>query len=386
MIIEREVFKKIEPFVKSKEAIVITGMRRTGKTTTLNYFYNKINSGNKLFLDLENPINRMYFEKANYEEIKSNLEFMGLDFNKKAYVFLDEIQFIPSIPSIAKYFIDHYGVKFFMTGSASFYLKNLFSESLSGRKYIFEIYPLNFREFLKFKNISFSFGKKITREQFLTLKPLYEEYMNFGGFPEVVLKKSLEEKLMALRDIFASFFNLEIVNFGDFRRNDVIKNLLLLLMERTGSMVDMQRLSKELGVSRPTLYEYISFLEGVYFIKRIRPLSRGKGTEIRKRPKIYICDTGFINTFVKIDKGRIFENSIFQILNQKGELNFYRKKSGAEIDFILDKEYAYEVKLSGDAGDFKKLKTLAAHLSIKNFKVITLKYTQEEGFIYPFQL
>lgn len=386
MIIERDIFKGIEPFIKSPQAIVITGMRRTGKTTTLKYFYEKIKEDNKIYLDLENPLNRRLFDKKDYEEIVKNLEFLGLDFNKKPYIFLDEIQLLSSIPSVVKYMIDHYHVKFFLTGSASFYLKNLFSESLSGRKYIFEIYPLNFKEFLRFKGYKISIPERITEEMYLKLKTLYEEYMESGGFPEVVLKETKKEKIMTLEDIFTSFFTMEVENFADFRRNDAMRDLIFLLMERTGSKLDVQRISKEIKLSRPTVYEYISFLEGVYFINRIKPISKGKNTEIRKSPKLYICDTGILNRYVKIDRGRLFENSIFQILRDKGELNYYQKKSGVEIDFILNKKYAYEVKLSPYPGDIAKLEKTSKSLNLKTWQIITLGYIKDKNFIYPFQL
>ena len=152
MIFPRTVFKEIKQYLQSPEAVILTGMRRTGKTTILNSIHEKIHSKNRLFLDLENPLNRKYFEEENYEKIKSTLEFLGIDFKKQAYIFLDEIHYIKKLPSIVKYFIDHYKVKFFLTGSASFYLKNLFTESLAGRKIIFEVFPLTFREFLLFTN------------------------------------------------------------------------------------------------------------------------------------------------------------------------------------------------------------------------------------------
>jgi predicted AAA+ superfamily ATPase len=152
MIKPRTILDRIKPYYDSPEAIIITGMRRTGKTTLLELIYSQIESSNKLILDLENPINRKYFEEPNYERIKSSFMFLGLDFTQRAHIFLDEIQFVKSLPSVVKYFIDHYRVKFFLTGSASFYLKNLFTESLSGRKYLFELFPLTFREFLSFKD------------------------------------------------------------------------------------------------------------------------------------------------------------------------------------------------------------------------------------------
>ena len=143
MIIKRKLFSVIEKHLEAKPAIVVTGMRRVGKTTLLRYFFEKINSSNKLFLDLEDPLNRSIFEKDNYQAVKTAFERRGVDFSEKGYLFLDEIQFTPNLPSVVKYFYDHYQIKFFLTGSASFYLRNLFGESLAGRKYLF-LLPLPF--------------------------------------------------------------------------------------------------------------------------------------------------------------------------------------------------------------------------------------------------
>ena len=108
---------------------------------------------------------------------------------------------------------------------------------------------------------------------------------------------------------------------------------MLLLMQRTGSQLDIRKLSSELGIARQTLNDYIAFLESTYFIKTIRPFSKGKDGELRKMPKVYICDTGLANHFARLDAGALFENSIFQNLRLQGELNYYQKKSGVDMVF-----------------------------------------------------
>src|SRR4030042_451962 len=160
------------------------------------------------------------------DKVKPSLEVLGIDFTRKAHIFLDEIQFVRTLPSVVKYLIDHYQAKFFLTGSASFYLKNLFSESLSGRKYIFELFPLTFREFLDFKDSALKIPENpqdITRPVFESISPLYGEYLRFGGFPGVVLKTSAAEKAMALDHMFTSFFQWEVLQLGDFRKNAMIR-------------------------------------------------------------------------------------------------------------------------------------------------------------------
>jgi len=389
MIIERDLYLKIKPYLKSPEAIIVTGMRRVGKTTLLRYIFESIDSDNKLMLDLENPIVQKYFEEEDYERIKLNLEIVGVNFSKKAYVFLDEIQYVKTLPNIVKYLHDHYEVKFFLTGSSSFYLKKIFTESLAGRKYIFELYPFSFTEFLKLKNKKMTVPKKdvrISENIVNSFSTLYEEYLLFGGFPGVVAKESFEEKKMALEEIFSSYFQLEIANLGEFRNLNVVRDLILLLMESVGAKLDIQKLSRILGVSRSTIYEYVSFLEGTYFVKLIKPFTKNKDVEIRNAPKIYFCDSGLLNNLTKINEGALFENNIFQNLRLKGELNYYQKKSGVEIDFILNEEEAIEVKIKPTRQDLQRLNRISKELDIKKAYVVSKKYSTLEGAKYGFML
>ncbi len=389
MIIQRDIYTNIEPYLDSPEAIVVTGMRRTGKTTLLKFIYKKINSENKLFIDLENPLNQKYFEEEDYEKIKFNFEVKGLNFSQKAYVFLDEIQFVKNMPQVVKYLFDHYKIKFFLTGSSSFYLKNLFSESLVGRKYIFELFPLNFKEFLllkKEKLVIPAKNQKISKTIFNTFSKLYEEYIKFGGFPGVVAKKDFSEKKMALDDVFSSYFQLEVIQLGDYKKTSVMRDLMLLLMQRIGSKLDIQKIASELGVSRPTIYDYLAFLEGTYFIKLINPYSKSKDTEIRGSEKVYLCDSGLANNSAQISEGALFENNVFQLLRPRGEINYYQKKSGAEIDFILDKKESFEVKIQPYEQDLKKLKRISKELKIKKTQLVSKNYTDLESISYGFNL
>ena len=389
MYYARTIVDEIDPYVNSPEAVILTGMRRTGKTTILRKIFDRPDIENKLFLDLENPLNRRYFENENYERIKNDLGILGVDFKARPHIFLDEIQFVPALPSVVKYFIDHYNAKFFLTGSASFYLKNLFTESLAGRKVIFEVFPLTFREFLVFKGAGFSLpagGETISKAVFDTISPFYDEYIQYGGFPGVVLKSGGKEKEKALEDVFTSFFQLEVLQLGHFRRNGIVRDLMLLLMQSTGSNIDIRKLSRDLNISRPSVYEYLSFLEQTYFITTIRPFSSGRAVEIRKMPKVYVCDVGLANRFAGLDPGNLFENAVFQDLRVRGKLNYYRKKSGAEIDFILDGKYAYEVKTTPSLSQVNKLRTAAEELGMERYAVISRNYSELENVVFGLML
>lgn len=386
---KRELFDEIAPYLETPEVIVITGMRQVGKTTLLTYIYEQIASENKLFLDLENPFNRKYFEEENYEKIKFNLESLGANFGKKAFIFLDEIQLIKNIPSIVKYLYDHYQIKFFLTGSASFYLKNLFSESLVGRKFIFELFPLSFKEFLVFKDSKFKLPEKLKNVSKITFElflPLYEEYLSWGTFPGVVLKSSKKAKEKALDDVFSSYFQKEIVQLGDFKDVKLIRDFILLLAQRVGSKLDISKIASELSVSRPTIYEYLAFLEETYFIKTIRPFSKSRDVEIKSAPKIYFCDSGLLGRIARLDEGRIFENAIFNILQRRGDVNYYQRKTGVEVDFILNKNTAFEVKLRATQQDLKRLERIASQLKLANYFLIAKNYSLLENVLYGFSL
>lgn len=136
MIYTRKLYNKLAKFVSTPDIIVLTGMRRVGKTTLCRTIFDEIQSDNKVFLDLENPIVQKTFEEKNYDNILGNLKEFGIRGKEKAYVFLDEIQAMPEIPKVVKYLYDHYNLKFFLTVSSGYYLKNLFSESLAGRKFV----------------------------------------------------------------------------------------------------------------------------------------------------------------------------------------------------------------------------------------------------------
>ncbi len=189
----RNIQTELENEINSKEIIVLTGMRRTGKTTLLRMIFNSIPSINKVFLDLENILEQKVFDEIDYNNILRNLSAYSINQNSKAFIFIDEIQLFPEIVKPIKYLYDHYNIKFFITGSSSFYLKNLFPESLAGRKIIFNLFPLKFQEFLKFKNIDVDYSQKFEEKdknkniiKHEKLSKLVDEYIQYGGFPQVV--------------------------------------------------------------------------------------------------------------------------------------------------------------------------------------------------------
>ena len=132
--IERSLFPSLKNALSDQRIIVITGMRRVGKTTTLRWLLDQVPSTNKIFLDLERLDQRAVFQESNYDLVLNYFRDLGLDPNQPLTAALDEIQYAPNLPSVVKYLYDHHGIKFLLTGSSSYYLKHFFSESMAGRK------------------------------------------------------------------------------------------------------------------------------------------------------------------------------------------------------------------------------------------------------------
>ena len=239
---KRTLFSELESAMNIRQILTITGMRRVGKTTTLKYLLGKVRSSNKLYVDLERIEYRILFKSSNYENIVQGLKYEGLDFSRKAWIAIDEIQLLPEITSIIKYIYDTYDVKFIVTGSSSFYLKNHFTESLAGRKRVFELFPLSFYEFLRFRGYSGTLPDKpfLPYNQLLTakLQSYYLEYLEYGGFPEVALSDNPSGKIDLLKDIVNSYLQIDIKFLADFSKVDEIYRIITLLTSRVGSKTD----------------------------------------------------------------------------------------------------------------------------------------------------
>jgi predicted AAA+ superfamily ATPase len=394
MLFRRAILSDLESHVSTPDIVVVTGMRRSGKTTLLRMIFDKLESDNKVFIDLENPIDRMAFEEKDYNNIWANLRAHGLASDRRACFFLDEIQAAPAVVSAVKYLHDHYDAKFFLTGSSSFYLKNLFPESLAGRKIVFELRPLDFREFLVFKQVEKEFFEDFSRKDaeknavvFEKTVKLFEEYLEFGGFPQVVLTPDHGRKKAQLGDIFKSYFEKDVEGLADFRRIERFRDLMLLLLQRTGSKVDVSKLASEVGVSRPTAQSYIAFLRGTYFIDLLPPHARNRDREVSGARKVYLCDTGFVRHFGRVDEGRLFENAVFLNLRKYGEVRYYQKRSGREIDFVLPgKGIGVEVKNTGSERDYRALVAAGRSIGLKEHFVVTRRFRPDRGFVPALEL
>jgi len=374
----RNIFSAISKHLREKPATVITGMRRVGKSTLLKALLDKTPGNNKVYLDLERIENRHLFRQSTYQEMELFLAARGIDVKSKCTIALDEIQLMPDIVSVIKYWYDTYRVKFLITGSSSFYLKNRFSESLAGRKQIFELYPLSFDEFLRFKEVDekrfmpFSFCS-YSEGFYNEVGALYQEYIRYGGFPEVALINKLTSKKAMLLDILNSYIDLDVKLLADFTLNDDLYKLIRLMASRTGSKLDVSKLASVAGINRNKVADYLNLFEQTYFLVRVAPYSNNRDKEISQQPKYYFSDSGIFNLLEAQEKGKIFENAaINQFLRLDHRINYYQRKSGQEIDLIWKTNTAIEIKTTATPGDLRVLSARTKSIGFKNKILIGL--------------
>jgi predicted AAA+ superfamily ATPase len=383
---ERDIYPDLLDHSKKKQVTVITGMRRVGKSTAVKYILQKIDHSNYLYLDCERIEIRVLFNGPNYEDIRSELELMGLDLSKPAIIALDEIQLVENLPSVIKYLYDTYNIKFIVTGSSSYYMKNQFSESLAGRKRIFEMYPLSFKEFLNFKDAGLPNLEKYAWQPFSKtwynkFKDLYAEYIRFGGFPEVVLEEKQNDKIELLKDIVNSYIELDVKLLSDYSISEDLYKLIKVLAARTGNKVDYSKISSITGVNRQKIATYIQLLEYTYFIYQATPFTKNIDKEISQQTKLYFADTGILNILAEgqLSSGQVFENAIAVQLKSQGTIQYYQKKTGQEIDFIFNANTAFEVKETPTQQHRQTIEQRALAIDINSYFVVG-RHLSNSGF------
>ena len=263
---------------------------------------------------MEKAENRLLLNQPHYGDIETGLRTLGLDLDQPAVPALDEVQLVANVPSVVKYLYDTHGVKFILTGSSSYYLKNHFTESLAGRKRIFELYPLDFGKYLAFR------GYKPTHYQLLARQPInttayalfrddYEQFVRFDGFPEVVQAETENDKRAYLKDIVNAYVELDIKLLSDFSVSDDLYRLCQLLAVHTGSRLDTSKLGSIPGISRQKLTDYLNLFEYTYFTQRIPAFTTSKDQEISLQKKVYLADTGLLTVLRQVSSGQQFENA-----------------------------------------------------------------------------
>lgn len=377
-VIERKIFPLLLKALEDKRILVITGLRGVGKTTTLKWLLDQAATINKVYLDLGRLDQRSVFEQRNADNVLSYLTSLGLAVDQPLTIALDEIQAAPNALHMVKLLFDRYPIKFILAGSASLYLKNFFPETLAEHRTVFEMAPLGFGEFLGFRGVPYRPREdwqemQYNRQEFNLLEDLYGEFIAFGGLPAVVMEPRHTIKKESLNAHISTYFNLDVRSLADFRKLSELKLLLQVLAMRIGKKLDPVNLASIVGISRPTLNEYLEFLEKTYVIRQL-PAFAGPDKAVALGKKLYFCDHGIAGMLANPGEAALFENAVFNQLKTYGVDSFYSRAGESEIDFILaptqSAPAALKVEYHPVDSDLQKLQKTAAKVEISQAWIV----------------
>ncbi|NJE48098.1 ATP-binding protein [Thermococcus sp. 9N3] len=371
--------------LKSGQIITLIGPRRSGKTF---YFYQLIKElprEDVLYIDFEHPI----FEGFESRDIMDVLKLHHEAFGEPAYIFLDEVQAVKGWERMVRYLHDE-GYSVFVTGSSSKLLSMEIASRLRGRTLTYTMLPFSFREFLRARG--YRVRRPLSSKREAELKALLREYLEWGGFPRVVLEdnETIREKL--LEEYLDMVLYKDVVERYGVRNLHVMKLLLRSLMRSFAKEFSVHALynalkSQGIKVSKGVLYEYLSYLEDSMSVFLVKKFSYSLKTSELSIPKVYPVDAGFPRLFsFTPDTGRLMELAVFLELKRR-EVEVYHYKNHREVDFVIAKRgqpvELIQVTYALDSGDVRPreveaLKSAGRKLGVESLTVITWDYRDEK--------
>ncbi len=309
MYIKRKIEYDILKYLHRPEIIALVGPRQCGKTTVLKKIYSSLSDA--IFLSFEDQQVLSMFEN----DIK---QFVDVYLAGKKYVFIDEFQYAKNGGKLLKYIYDLHHTKIIISGSSAIDLTVKAIKFLVGRIFVLNMFTFDFYEYLSFKNsnsakfykknkINFKLNQKfnLMPKEMKILNNYFEEYVIWGGYPQVVLSKNEAEKIEILKNIYNTYFLREVKDILGLIDDYKLSRLIKLLALQIGNMAEYSGLSRASELSFATLKKQLNFLSKTYISELIRPFYKNKKKEIVKNKKVYFYDTGLrnfiINDFRSLD-------------------------------------------------------------------------------------
>ena len=393
---KRNLYIHLLNHLDKKEFTVIVGARQTGKSTLMRQLEAHCKSKQipTVFLNLENKnilhdLNKSPLNILTYLPAVTN----------RVTVFIDEVQYLQDPSNFLKLIYDEYSdkIKIVATGSSAFYLDSTFKDSLAGRKRIFYLRTCCFDEFLQMRGLD-DLHEEIKRLQSnkeaksVYLDILHNEwgnYMLYGGYPAVITEPDNKEKVARLAELRDSYVKRDILEAG-IKNETAFYNLFRILAAQSGNLLNINDLSLSLRIKHDTVTNYLGVLQKCFHIVLLKPFYRNIKKEIIKMPKVFLTDTGMLNSLLnnfqpltlRSDKGLIWETLCFKSLSEiygNDEIFFWRTSDGNEVDFVLpniEKSFAVEVKF-----DKANIRTVKYKKFIETYLNIPLSFL----YLQPFE-
>jgi len=335
--------KKIEELSKAKEIIVITGIRRSGKSTTLLQFCKEIiTSGTRkediLIVNFEDP----RLKNLNLDLLNKIYEIYLTELNpsKKHYVVLDEVQLIEGWEKFARFLHENKKVSVFVTGSSSKLLSSEYSTVLAGRHLDIEIKPLSFKEYLFFKGIDVKRDVDISGKRH-EIKRAFTNYLKEGGFPKVTL---IDKEKRDLLDVyFRDIIIKDIVQRYNIKEVNKLNELAKYYLTNISTLQSFNNIKNILKLNLDTVERFSYYLSSVFLLNFVKKFSYSEKEQILNPRKVYCADNGLRVSVAFVfsdDYGRLAENIVFNELNKKdSEIFYWKNQKQEEVDFIIKKKH-----------------------------------------------
>ncbi len=342
-------YPKVMKYLGTEEILLLIGARRTGKSTlayqVIKYLLDSnVPPGSILFINLDEPLFQSKSKDPTY--LTEMIEYhLALKNPSKLYLFIDEIQnYDYWVQTIKTLHDTTKNIKIILTGSTSSLINKEISTRLSGRYFSITVHPLSFTEYLDFNDVH----KPTTVEKLR----YFNNYLEFGAYPRVVLESDSELKQEILKNYFQTIYLKDIIYPNNLRNNRDVFDLLYFIISNIAKPFSYSNIAKTLEISPETVKEYLNFSEDSYLTYTLTKFDRSVKKQIINPKKIYCLDTGLVNSIsfkFSENRGRLLENLVYMNLRRR-DMDIYYHKGNYECDFIvkdgLDITTAIQVTLS----------------------------------------
>ena len=372
--VQRDLLPEVLNTFKDNRVIILTGMRRVGKSTLLKQImqrrpdYCYVTFEDEKFVD---------FKASEFEDL--NEAMMEVYGSSKLY-FFDEVQLVDKFETFVRRLQDD-GKKIVLTGSNASLLSVEFGTRLTGRYKQFEVFPFSFKEYLKVKGFDVSRASRYLAEDKVALKKHLSGYLFSGGLPEYLINGDPNH----VWTIYENIIYRDVIARYGIRKHNTVRELVNLLMASIASKVTYNALKKPLGLANSiTVKEYISYLCNAYLFYELRRFGFSVREQLDAPRKIYIMDPAFykaVTLSMSPDSGRLLENQILVELRRRGREIYYYEGKG-ECDFVTTRPEKEAIQVCYDFNPSNKQREVGGLVeamdALKLKSGLILTYDQEE--------
>ncbi|NOZ62078.1 MAG: ATP-binding protein [Calditrichaeota bacterium] len=393
--------RQIESIFSQKTALTLFGVRRAGKSSLFNLYLQQLFSQKNLdvkeslIINLEDP---RFPAKISTQELLEIIELYQKNLSpKNPLIVLDEVQNVDGWEKVVRYLLEAKKFRVIVTGSSSKLLGQEISTTLTGRHVDVEIFPLNFKEILRFKSIDFSSDLEIVKNK-IEIQRAGDGYLQWGGFPEIVLSNGDARKRELLVRYFDDIIFKDLAKRFDIKQIHKLEQMSNLLIANIATLQSFNSLKKKLNISLDTVERFARYFQIARMFYFLKQYDYSIGRQIRSIHKVYVSDLGFYQAKgfrFSENVGRIAENVVAnelfkrRVCDPRLEIYYWKDNQQREVDFVVKSgEKVKElIQVCWDTSDPQTMKRevnnlirAGAYLDCQNLIIVTGKEKKEQTF------